>query len=133
MQTNNLETIIKNKKDMAIDLHYAARAQHILLRKKNVYLNLILNLMRGLAINNKHGSLSNNTLSFLTKKKRVDWHAKNPFISISLTRLLLGWDYAKYHFLIPLYVYSPKSLKKMYIKLRYPEDVHYRNLETVGA
>ena len=51
------DSIIKTERDSASQLNYWDRSKHILLKRKNMYLVLILNLMRGSVTENRFGIL----------------------------------------------------------------------------
>ena len=50
--------LIKSKEDAAYQLNYWDRAKHIKLKNKNIYLNLIINLMRGIATETRLSSFA---------------------------------------------------------------------------
>ena len=57
--------IIKQEQDSAANLNYWDRAAHIKLKKTNMYLNLFLNLMRGVATEKRFGLMPNSFINFL--------------------------------------------------------------------
>jgi len=122
--------IIKTEKDTSIHLNYADRCGHILSRRKNinVYLNLILNLMRGNVTDRKYGILSNSLLNFLTEEKRVKNYSKKPFLAIMFIYSLKRYEMLK-NVLIKVYLSLPRFVRMMYIRLRHGNDLHYLNLE----
>ncbi|MBU2104725.1 MAG: B12-binding domain-containing radical SAM protein, partial [Nanoarchaeota archaeon] len=72
-----IDYIIKTEKDSAIQLNYWDRSAHILLKRKNMYLVLILNLMRGVATKNRFGLMPNLVLNYLLQQKRLRRNLKN--------------------------------------------------------
>lgn len=110
---------IKNEKDSAQFLNYWDRSKHILLKKKNIYLNLILNLMRGPAAAKRSGILPSSLINYLLKEKRVKRNLKNQFPSVLATRILYIFDLIRERILKPAYRSLPVSFKVWYDKTRY--------------
>ncbi|MBS3075802.1 B12-binding domain-containing radical SAM protein [Candidatus Pacearchaeota archaeon] len=87
------EGIIQKEEDSAANLNYWDRSAHIRLKKKNMYLNLILNLMRGVITESRYGLMPNFLINYLLDEKRVQRNLKNQiptkivlsFVSISDT------------------------------------------------
>ena len=104
---------IKSVKDTGLDLIYEARGQHILLKKKNIYLNSILNLMRGYTTNDKYGGLSKKQLDFLLKKKLIRFFNDNSSHTYIVPYSLMFFDFIKYNFIKPVYLKMPQSIKKL--------------------
>ncbi|MBI2630266.1 B12-binding domain-containing radical SAM protein [Candidatus Pacearchaeota archaeon] len=113
------EGIIKTEKDSAAELNYWDRSKHILLKRKNVYLNLILNLMRGPATNSRFGVMPNFLLNFLLEEKRVARNTRNQSLAIAVTHLLSVSDLIRERILKPFYRSLPTSFKIWYDKTRY--------------
>jgi len=113
------EGAIKSEKDSAQFLNYWDRSKHILLKKQSVYLNLILNLMRGPATEKRFGIISNFLINYLLKKERVNRNIKNQFPSILATRILYVFDLIRERILKPAYRSLPVSFKVWYDKVRY--------------
>ena len=113
------EKIIKTEKDSAAELNYWDRSKHILLKKKNIYLNLLLNLMRGPVTEKRFGLMPNTLLNFLLKKQRVRKYTKNQFIPKTATRVLYVFDLIRERILKPTYRSLPVSFKIWYDKIRY--------------
>ncbi len=111
--------IIKNERDAAYKLNYWDRSKHILLKKKNIYLNLIVNLMRGVVTENRFGLMPSFLLNFLLKEKRVKKNLKNPIIAyIALFGVSIA-DLIRERILKPTYRSLPVSFKVWYDKIRY--------------
>ena len=113
------DRIIKTEKDSAAELNYWDRSKHILLKRKNIYLNLIFNLMRGPATENRFGIMPNFLLNFLLEKQRVKNNLGNQFPSILATHLLGVFDLIREKVLKPAYRSLPVSFKVWYDKVRY--------------
>lgn len=110
---------IRSEKDSAQFLNYWDRSKHILLKKKNIYLNLILNLMRGPATESRFGLMPNSLLNQLLKTSRVKRNLKNQFPSFLATKLLFVFDITRERILKPAYRSLPVSFKVWYDKVRY--------------
>ena len=83
---------IKTPKDAAYKLNYWDRSKHILLKKKKIYLNLILNLMRGSVTDSRFGMMPNFLLNFLLKPGRVKNNLENQSTAIFFTKILGLFD-----------------------------------------
>jgi len=110
---------IKNKEDAAYQLNYWDRSKHLLLKKKNIYLNLILNLMRGSVTKRRFGFMTNFFINFLLKKERVDKRIKHPWPAYGLCYCLSIFDWIREKILKPTYRSLPTSFKVWYDKVRY--------------
>ncbi len=111
--------LIKSEKDTAAQLNYWDRGKHILLKRKNIYLVLILNLMRGPVTNKRFGLMPNWMINFLLKPERVKRNLKNPTLAIFATRLLSIFDLVREKIIKPIYRSLPVSFKVWYDKIRY--------------
>jgi len=113
------EGIVKNKKDSAFNLNYWDRFEHIKLKKKNAYLNLILNLMRGVCTEKRYGLMPEFVLRFLLKKERVEFNLRNPGFTFAFGFLVQGFDVLREKVMKPLYRSLPVEFKVWYDKVRY--------------
>ena len=113
------EGVIKKERDSAYQLNYWDRSKHILLKKRNIYLNLIINLMRGPATKSRFGVMPNFILNFLLEKERVKRNLKNSFFSLLVLRILSITDLIREKILKPAYRSLPSSFKIWYDKVRY--------------
>jgi anaerobic magnesium-protoporphyrin IX monomethyl ester cyclase len=111
--------IIKNVKDSAVSLNYWDRSSHILLKKKNMYLVLILNLMRGVVTEKRCGMMPNFLINYLLKPKRINYHLKNPFATLIILRLVSIADLIRERVAKPLYRSMPVNFKAWYDQIRY--------------
>jgi radical SAM superfamily enzyme YgiQ (UPF0313 family) len=111
--------IIKTPKDSAVALNYWDRSAHILLKRKNMYLVLILNLMRGVATETRFGLMPNSLINFLLKPKRIKRNLKNTFPTIIALRLVSIMDLVRERILKPTYRSLPLNFKVWYDKIRY--------------
>ncbi|MFH1711078.1 MAG: radical SAM protein [Nanoarchaeota archaeon] len=113
------DKVIKSEKDTASKLNYWDRSKHILLKRKNIYLNLILNLMRGSVNERRFGFLPNPLLNWLLKAERVRKNLKNPFPSMIVLRIVGFYDLIRERIMKPAYRSLPVSFKIWYDKTRY--------------
>lgn len=111
--------IIKSEKDTAAQLNYWDRSQHILLKKKNIYLNLILNMMRGSVTETRFGQMPNLLVDYLLESNRVKRNLQNPFLSLLVLRAISLEDLIRERILKPVYRSLPVSFKIWYDKIRY--------------
>ncbi|MDI6737758.1 MAG: radical SAM protein [Nanoarchaeota archaeon] len=112
--------IIKSKKDSASHLNYWDRWNHIKLKKKNAYLNLILNLMRGPVTEKRYGIIPAPLLKKLISKKAVDYNLKHTIPTYTAGQFVQAGDYFREHVAKPLYRnILPTSVKVWYDKVRY--------------
>ncbi|MBU2637811.1 MAG: B12-binding domain-containing radical SAM protein [Nanoarchaeota archaeon] len=112
--------IIKTKKDSAFDLNYWDRWKHIKLKKKNAYLNLILNLMRGPVTEKRYGILPAPLLKKLISRKAVDFNLKHTAPTYIAGQFVQAADYFREHIAKPLYRNMlPTSVKVWYDRVRY--------------
>ena len=113
------EGIIKKEKDSAANLNYWDRAAHIKLKKKNMYLNLILNMMRGSVTESRFGPMPNFLINYLLKKERIKHNLKNQFP----TRIALFFigisDLIREKILKPFFRSMPLSFRVWYDRVRY--------------
>ncbi len=111
--------IIKNEEDSAANLNYWDRAAHIKLKKKNMYLNLILNMMRGSATEKRFGPTPNFIINFLLQPQRIKRNLQNQTpTKITLIFISLS-DKIRERILKPTYRAMPVSFKAWYDKIRY--------------
>ncbi len=113
------EGIIKNEKDAAYQLNYWDRKAHILLKKKNEYLILILNLMRGVVTDKRFGMMPDSLINYLLNKKRIEKNLKNLFLTLMILRLVGLSDLIRERILKPTYRSLPINFKVWYDKARY--------------
>ncbi len=114
-----IDGIIKKEEDSAANLNYWDRAAHIRLKNKNMYLNLILNLMRGVATEKRFGLMPNSLINYLLEPKRAERNLKNPF----LTKLVLFFvgisDNIREKIAKPFFRSLPLNFRVWYDKIRY--------------
>ena len=113
------DNTIKTEKDAAYQLNYWDRSKHILLKKKNIYLNLILNMMRGSVTETRFGMLPNFTIDYLLQPERVNKNLKNPFLSLLVLKFIALEDIIRERVLKPFYRSLPISFRVWYDKVRY--------------
>ena len=113
------EGIIKKEEDSAANLNYWDRSAHIRLKKKNMYLNLILNMMRGSVTKSRFGPIPNTYINYLLKPPRIKRHIKNTFPTrIALFAISIS-DTIREKILKPTFRSMPLSFKVWYDKVRY--------------
>ncbi len=111
--------VIKTHEDSAVNLNYWDRAAHIKLKKKNMYLNLILNMMRGSVTESRFGPMPNSFINYLLKPKRVRKHLTNPSMTKTALFFVSISDLIREKILKPFYRSMPVSFKAWYDKVRY--------------
>jgi radical SAM superfamily enzyme YgiQ (UPF0313 family) len=110
---------IKSEKDAAYKLNYWDRAKHIKLKKKNAYLVLILNLMRGSVTKKRFGFMPSFLINWLLYSKRIEKNLKNPFLTKTALKCVEVIDLIRERILKPLYRSLPINFKVWYDKIRY--------------
>ena len=113
------EGIIKKEEDSAANLNYWDRAAHIKLKKKNMYLNLILNLMRGVATETRYGVMPDSLINYLLRPERVEKNLKNIFLTKTTLFFLNISDNIREKIAKPFYRSLPVNFKAWYDKARY--------------
>ncbi len=113
------DKIIKNKKDDAVTLNYWDRSSHILLKRKNMYLVLILNLMRGSVSESRFGPMPNFLINFLLEQERIEKNLKNTLPTLLVLKIVAVNDLIRERILKPIYRSLPVSFKVWYDKIRY--------------
>jgi anaerobic magnesium-protoporphyrin IX monomethyl ester cyclase len=111
--------IIKSEKDTAYKLNYWDRAKHIKLKKKNSYLVLILNLMRGPATETRFGFMPVFFLNWLLASDRIRKNLKNPLMTKLALNIVSIMDLTRERILKPAYRSLPVNFKIWYDKTRY--------------
>jgi anaerobic magnesium-protoporphyrin IX monomethyl ester cyclase len=110
---------IKKESDAAYQLNYWDRSRHIKLKKKNVYLNLVFNLMRGSVTKSRFGFMPNFLLNYLLKDERIKKNLRNPFSSYLILYIVSLSDFTRERILKPAYRSLPINFKVWYDKTRY--------------
>lgn len=113
------EGVIKSKEDSAVTLNYWDRSSHILLKRKNMYLVLILNLMRGVVTEKRFGLMPNSLINHLLNPSRVRKNLQNEFPTLLALRIVSIMDMIRERILKPFYRSLPVSFKVWYDKVRY--------------
>ncbi|GBE20405.1 MAG TPA: B12-binding domain-containing radical SAM protein [Candidatus Pacearchaeota archaeon] len=111
--------IIKTEKDSAISLNYWDRSAHILLKKKNKYLVLILNLMRGVATENRFGFMPNFLINYLLKPERIRRNLRNESPTLMALKLVSVFDLIREKIAKPFYRSLPLRFRIWYDRARY--------------
>lgn len=110
---------IKTHKDSATNLNYWDRAAHIKLKKKNMYLNLILNMMRGSVTESRFGPTPNFVINYLIKPLRIRYNLKNPYLTKLILIPISISDTIREKILKPTFRSMPLSFRVWYDKVRY--------------
>lgn len=113
------DQIIKREEDSAAFLNYWDRSSHILLKNKNIYLNLILNLMRGVATDTRYGLMPNFVINYLLKEENIDMNLKHEFPTRFVLLFVSLIDLIRERIAKPLYRSMPVDFKTWYDKVRY--------------
>ncbi|MBU0760101.1 MAG: B12-binding domain-containing radical SAM protein [Nanoarchaeota archaeon] len=110
---------IKNEKDAAYQLNYWDRSAHILLKKKNMYLVLLLNLMRGIVTEKRFGIIPKSLLNYLLVEQRIKKNLKNELLTLIAVRFVMVYDLIREKILKPTYRSLPLEFKIWYDRARY--------------
>ena len=113
------EGIIQKEEDSAANLNYWDRSAHIRLKKKNMYLNLILNLMRGVITESRYGLMPNFLINYLLDEKRVQRNLKNQIPTKIVLSFVSISDTIREKIAKPLFRSMPLNFKAWYDKVRY--------------
>jgi len=113
------DRIIKKHEDSAANLNYWDRSAHIKLKKKNMYLNLILNLMRGSVTTSRFGPMPNALINYILKPKRIRRNLKNQFPTRVALSFISISDLIREKILKPAFRSTPLSFRVWYDKVRY--------------
>ncbi len=111
--------MVKSEEDAAYKLDYWDRAGHIKLKNMDIYLNLILNLMRGGATKRRMGCFPHPILNYLLEPKRVKKNLKNPKPSKIVLNIVDFNDRLRAKTLKPLFRKLPLNFKLWYDKIRH--------------
>jgi len=111
--------IITKHEDSAANLNYWDRAAHIRLKKKNMYLNLILNMMRGSVTESRFGPTPNHLINHLLKPNKIKRHLKNQTPTKTFLHFISISDTIRENILKPAFRSTPLSFRVWYDKVRY--------------
>ena len=111
--------LIKTYNDTASMLNYWDRWQHIKLKKKNAYLNLVLNLMRGPCTKTRYGLLPTVVVDRLTSRGMVDFNLKFKSPTKMVGEVVSVMDTMRENVAKPVYRSMPVGFKNWYDKVRY--------------
>ena len=100
-------------------LNYWDRNKHILLKRKDMYLVLILNLMRGSVTENRFGLMPNKLINYLLKPSRIKYNLNNPALTYIGLSFVSVMDLTRERIAKPLYRSTPVNFKVWYDKIRY--------------
>jgi anaerobic magnesium-protoporphyrin IX monomethyl ester cyclase len=110
---------IEKEKNSSYKLNYWDRAKHIRLKKKNAYLVLILNLMRGSVTKKRFGFMPVKLLNCLLNPKRVKKNLKNPSSTKQMLVIVSFMDLIREKIAKPFYRSLSVNFKVWYDKIRY--------------
>lgn len=107
------DNLISKQKNPTANLNYWDRFKHIRLKRKNIYLNLILNLLRGPVVNKKYGKIPNWLLNFFMKKQIIDFSQCFYIFTLILMRIIEFYARANKlkNFLAKKIIYRKKELQ----------------------
>jgi len=121
------DNLIK-KEDLFLDFDYSSdNGKYLLMRKKNLYLNLIVTLMRGISVGNKIGSIHDSWFDYLLDERRVKKNLRNPSSVILFIRFWMIYNFIKYKIIKKIYENLPKSFKEGYMKVRLKDKIVYNS------
>jgi radical SAM superfamily enzyme YgiQ (UPF0313 family) len=110
---------IEKEKNSSYKLNYWDRAKHIKLKKKNAYLVLILNLMRGSVTETRFGFMPVSLLNWLLFPQRIRKNLRNPTGTKIILTLVSFIDLMREKIIKPFYHSLPVNFKVWYDKIRY--------------
>ena len=113
------DRVIKTKKDSAFDLNYWDRWKHIKLKRKNAYLNLVLNLMRGPCTDKRYGLIPYFLLKKLVKPGIVSFNLEHKSPTYFVGFFVQFFDFMRENVAKPVYRSMPVSFKVWYDRVRY--------------
>jgi len=111
--------LIKTYNDTAGNLNYWDRWKHIKLKKKNPYLNLVLNMMRGSCTGRRYGLIPARALDYLTRKDIVTYHVENERPTYTVGEVVEVMDNTREKIAKPLFRAMPLQFKTFYDRVRY--------------
>ncbi|MAG02941.1 hypothetical protein CMI42_06390 [Candidatus Pacearchaeota archaeon] len=111
--------LIKTYNDTAGNLNYWDRWKHIKLKKKNPYLNLVLNMMRGSVTERRYGLLPAWFVNYLTRPRRVKYHIGNESPTYMAGEVVEVMDNTREKIVKPIFRSMPVKIKTFYDKVRY--------------
>ncbi len=113
------DPLLKDQTLKSAKLNYWDRSKHIFLKKKNMYLVLILNLMRGSVTKKRFGALPNYLINYLLKPERVKKNLKNPTLTYFILFFVKISDLIRQNIAKSVYRSMPVDFKVWYDKVRY--------------
>ena len=113
------DKILEKERNSSYKLNYWDRAKHIRLKKKNAYLVLILNLMRGSVTETRFGFMPSFLLDWLLVPKRVKKNLRNPSKTYLILNLVSMMDFFREKVAKPIYRSLSVNFKVWYDKIRY--------------
>ena len=111
--------VIKSERDSAVQLNYWDRSSHILLKRQNMYLVLILNLMRGVATESRFGLMPNLILNYLLEPERIIRNLRNETPTLFALKFVKFLDICRERIAKPFYRSLPLSFRIWYDNIRY--------------
>jgi len=111
--------LIKTYNDTAGTLNYWDRWKHIKLKKKNPYLNLVINMMRGSVTERRFGMLPAWYVNYLTRKDVVSRNVRNESKTYAVGEMVEVMDNTREKIVKPIYRKTPVAFKTFYDKIRY--------------
>ena len=110
---------IKTYNDTAGNLNYWDRWKHIKLKKKNPYLNLVLNLMRGSCTERRYGLLPASFVDYSIRQDVVSYHTENERPTYAVGEIVEVMDNTREKIAKPVFRAMPLQIKSFYDKVRY--------------
>jgi len=117
--TAKADGVIKTEKDSAVNLNYWDRIAHLRLKKKNMYVVLLLNLMRGSVTASRFGVMPNFLVNLLLTGSIVRFNLKFTIPTQIAASFVQVADVVREKIAKPVYHSMPTSFKVWYDKVRY--------------
>ncbi len=109
---------VKSIKDSGMDLNYHERGENIQRVNKNIYLNSIVIMFRGINIEKIYGSIPVWLLNILTRKGMISFFNDSNYLTHLIPYGIRIFDFTKYKILKPCYDKLPKSILQNILNFR---------------
>ena len=113
------DSLVKKQVEASYKLNYWDRRKHILLKRKNIYLVLILNLMRGSVTKSRFGALPNSLINYLLKPEIIRKNKENHLLTYFVLSLVGVSDTIRERIAKQIFRSMPVNFKVWYDKVRY--------------
>ena len=89
------------------------------LKKRDMYLILILNLMRGVVTKKRFGIMPNSLINFFLKPNRIRYHLRHRIFTRFALQLISIIDFTREKIAKPIFRSMPLDFKIWYDRVRY--------------